>query len=108
MSGPARSSSYDPEAVGIPSAAAASRAFARSRDAIASTDIKFPRCIPGITFFIPMAAVLRTPQRIFLDMVANDTCKGGNHAKGELDAWQVRGHGTIRDWNRAGGSTLCS
>ena len=30
-----------------------------------------PCCIPGITFFRPMFAVLRTPQRILLDIIVN-------------------------------------
>jgi hypothetical protein len=37
--------------------------------------------MPGITFFIPMFAVLRTPQRTFLAMVANDNGRGSGNAK---------------------------
>ena len=47
----------------MPSASAAFRAFARSRDAMAATVVYSPCCIAGITFFRPIEAVLRTPQR---------------------------------------------
>ena len=52
----------------IPSAAAASLALLRSREAMASTVVKRPSCMAGMTFFRPMVAVLSTPQRSFLDM----------------------------------------
>jgi hypothetical protein len=38
---------------------------------MASTDAYSHRCIPGITFFKPMFAVLRTPQRIFFAIAAH-------------------------------------
>jgi hypothetical protein len=37
--------------------------------------------MPGITFFNPMFAVLRTPQRILLDMIANHKGNGSSFAK---------------------------
>src|ERR1700733_15295080 len=52
----------------MPSALAACRARARSREAIATTRVCWPCCMAGITFLRAMAAVLRTPQRSFLDM----------------------------------------
>src|SRR5690606_19196984 len=52
-------------AFGIPSSAAASRALARSRDAIAVTSQYLPRCIPGRTFNRAILAVLSVPQRTF-------------------------------------------
>ena len=45
-------------------------ALERSRDAIAATLAYWPCCIAGITFFRPMLAVLSTPQRSFLEIVA--------------------------------------
>src|ERR1017187_3878273 len=83
ISGSASNSSYEPYALGIPSSAAAFCACSRLRDAMASIDERWPCCMPGITFFKPIAAVLRTPQRIFLDMVANHNCTGpGNGISG--------------------------
>ena len=43
-------------------------ALARSREAMASTVVYWPRCMAGMTFLRPMLAVLRTPQRSFFDM----------------------------------------
>ena len=51
-----------------PGPLAASRARGRSREAIALTVVYWPNCMAGMTFFRPMAAVLSTPQRNFLDM----------------------------------------
>ncbi len=42
--------------------------FARSREAMAVTSEYWPSCMPGITFFTPIAAVLKTPQRTFFVM----------------------------------------
>ena len=47
--------------MGIPSAAAASRARAGSREAIASMRETAPRCIAGITFSVAIFATPRTP-----------------------------------------------
>jgi hypothetical protein len=52
----------------MPSLFAADLARARSRDAIASTVPRFERCIPGMTFAVPMSAVEMMPQRIFFVM----------------------------------------
>src|SRR6266567_737746 len=79
----------------MPSAAAASRDFARSREAMASIDINFPCCMPGITFLTPIAAVLRTPQRIFFGIVANHKARPRENAKASLSAkWP----GPAEDW----------
>src|SRR5438067_12958545 len=63
MFGSARSSSYDPYAVAMPSVRAAASARAWSREAIAVTRQYVPSCIAGITCLRPIAAVLSTPQR---------------------------------------------
>jgi len=39
--------------------------FPRSREAIAATSDQAPRCIAGITFTVPILAVLSIPQRTF-------------------------------------------
>src|SRR5882672_7815604 len=52
----------------MPSARAASSALPRSREAIAVTSLHAPFCIPGMTFFTPILAVLRIPQRTLLDI----------------------------------------
>src|SRR5579885_1748265 len=52
----------------MPTLRAASRAWDRSREAIAVTVVYCPSCMAGMTFLRPMAAVLSTPQRNFLDM----------------------------------------
>src|SRR6476620_112697 len=54
----------------MPSACAASRARPRSREAMAAISQLAACCIPGITFRVPILAVLRTPQRIFDDISA--------------------------------------
>src|SRR4051812_35538785 len=64
MSGSARSSSYEPYARGMSSSAATAAARPGSRDAIASTEHRAAPRIPGMTFFRPMFAVDRIPQRI--------------------------------------------
>src|ERR1017187_797209 len=69
-SGSARSSSYEPYALGIARAVAASCAFERLRDAMATILVYSPCCIAGRTFLRPILAVLRTPQRSFLFMTA--------------------------------------
>ena len=61
--GSASSASYDPWAVGMPSSAATWRARASSREAMATTSHRSPRWMPGMTFFRPMSAVERMPQR---------------------------------------------
>ena len=38
------------------------------RDAMAATVVYWPRCNAGMTLLKPIDAVLRTPQRSFLDM----------------------------------------
>jgi hypothetical protein len=48
-----------------PSADAAARARASSRDAIATTSENRPRCMAGITFSVAIFATPRTPQRTF-------------------------------------------
>src|SRR5208282_4419976 len=53
----------------MPRPVAASRALARSREAMATTLVYWPCCMAGMTFLRPMAAVLRTPQRSLLGMV---------------------------------------
>ena len=55
----------------MPSALAASTAFAWSREEIAAISLHSPFCIPGKTFLTPIAAVLRTPQRTFLFAISN-------------------------------------
>src|SRR5580704_7063550 len=70
MPGSASRSSYDPYALAIPSALAVCFAFANWRDAMATISVYLPCCMAGITFFTPIAAVLRTPQRILLGMLA--------------------------------------
>src|SRR5262249_40040537 len=57
------SSSYEPYARGMPSEAAAADAFARSREAMATTRDEALRCIAGITFASAMFAAPRIPQR---------------------------------------------
>ena len=52
----------------MPSALAACRALARSREAMAVTLVNCPRIMPGMTFVRPMLAVLRTPQRSLVCM----------------------------------------
>src|SRR5688572_14871597 len=64
MSGSASSSSYDPKALGMPSARAAFSAFSRTRDAIAVTCDHCPRCMAGMTFAVAIFAAPSTPQRI--------------------------------------------
>src|ERR1035438_10161842 len=54
----------------MPKAAAAWRAFATSRDAMASMLAYLHNCIAGMTCLTPILAVLRTPQRSFLLMTA--------------------------------------
>ena len=51
-------------------APAASRAFARSPDAMATTLMSWLYCMAGMTFLRPIAAVRRTPRRSLLGMVA--------------------------------------
>src|ERR1700733_5580924 len=47
----------------MPSARAASSALWRSREAIALNSTQSPFCMAGNTFFMPIPAVLSTPQR---------------------------------------------
>src|SRR3712207_2690564 len=47
----------------MPSVVAVSRAFMRSRDAMAVTFDSFPRCIAGITLTVAILATPKTPQR---------------------------------------------
>jgi hypothetical protein len=50
-------------------ASARPQARPRSREAIAAISQLAACCIPGMTFRVPILAVLRTPQRIFDDMM---------------------------------------
>src|ERR1700730_14333280 len=50
----------------MPSARAVASARLRSREAIAEISENFPFCIPGMTFFTPILAVLRIPHRTLL------------------------------------------
>src|SRR5687768_14302130 len=52
----------------MPSSPAMRFARSASREAIASTVPRRERCMPGMTFFVPMSAVEMTPQRIFRAM----------------------------------------
>src|ERR1035441_10942577 len=62
----------------MPRAVADCLAFAKPRDAMATTLVYWPCCMAGMTF-LPMLAVLRTPQRSLLDMSIDPpfaSCKG--------------------------------
>src|ERR1700686_2157565 len=59
----------------MPSARAASSALWRSREAIALNSTQSPFCIAGNTFFMPIPAVLNTPQRTLFGILGNDTRK---------------------------------
>src|SRR5258708_2338282 len=61
ISGSAKSSSYEPYALEMPSLCAASSALLRSREAIAAMSLHSPFCIPGITFLMAMLAAPITP-----------------------------------------------
>ena len=61
--GSAMISSYEPYERGISSCAAASRAFVRLREAIATTRESGLPCMEGTTFLIAMFAAPRIPQR---------------------------------------------
>src|SRR5882762_338032 len=63
ISSTAISSSYEPYALAIPRRWPACVALLRSLEAMAEISDQWPRCIAGMTFSMPMAAVLRIPQR---------------------------------------------
>src|SRR5713101_9415198 len=59
----------------MPSNRAVSSARRRSREAIAAISQNLPFCIPGMTFFTPILAVLRIPQRTLLAISGHDSRK---------------------------------
>src|ERR1700761_4674380 len=59
----------------MPRARAAFSAVWRSREAIALNSTQSPFCMAGNTFFMPIPAVLSTPQRTFFGISGNHTRK---------------------------------
>src|SRR5258705_9978152 len=59
----------------MPSERAVSSARCRSREASAAISQNLPFCIPGMTFFTPILAVLRIPHRTLLAISRHDSCK---------------------------------
>src|ERR1700721_4812546 len=76
----------------MPRGGAACWALARLREAMATMLVCCPRCMPGMTFLRPMAAVERTPQRSeFVMEVMIDAAEGKTRRHGvELQRSGIR------------------